>query len=146
MIAVDPGVKGGMAYDVGSGPILTSWGGVAKMYEELETVLTVMKTPPNTAPVAYVEHVTASPIMGRKAAFTFGHNFGQLETLFFALNVRVELIKPQVWQRGIPGLGGSTRKRALKAHATRLYPDLKVTAATQDALLILDYAKRTYDG
>ena len=71
MIAVDPGVKRGMAYDVGSGPILTSWGGVAKMYEELETVLTVMKPPPNTAPVAYVEHVTASPIMGRKAAFTF---------------------------------------------------------------------------
>ena len=27
--------------------------------------------------IAYLEHVTASPIMGKKACFTFGHNFGQ---------------------------------------------------------------------
>ena len=138
-------MKGGLAYDIGYGTQVGAWGGIAKMHEEVENVCGVLLLD-GIDPIAYLEHVTASPIMGKRSAFTFGHNFGQWETLLYCLNVRVELVKPQMWQRGIPGLSGSDRKRALKAHAARLYPNLRVTGATQDALLILDYAKRINHG
>jgi len=51
-------------------------------------------------------------------------------------------VRPQVWQKGLSGLKGlvsSKRKGALKNHAKRLFPKLKVTLATADALLILNY-------
>lgn len=146
MIGIDPGVKGGMAYDLGYGPQVVAWGGIAKMHDELKQYLAVL--PLEVTPTACLEHVTSSPIMGKRACFTFGHNFGQWETLLFCLKIRSELVKPQTWQRGIPGLAGAgdMRKRALKAHAARLFPDIKVTAATQDALLILNYAMDKKNG
>ena len=144
MIAVDPGVKGAMAYDVGNGPVATVWGGVDKMHDELTTALSVLLLQ-SKQPTVYLEHVTSSPIMSKKSAFTFGHNFGQWETLFYCFNVRVELVKPQMWQRGIPGLAGKTgnvRKLALKAQAVRLFPQLRITKDNADALLILNYAQK----
>ena len=143
MIAVDPGVSGAMAYDVGNGPTVVPWGDVAQMHHELAQVLQVLLLEKNP-PTAYMEDVSASPIMSKKGAFTFGHNFGQWETLFYCFNVRLELIKPQTWQKGIKGISGTTgpaRKRALKAHAARLFPQFRVTEKTQDALLILNYVK-----
>jgi len=63
--------------------------------------------------------------------------------------VRVELVRPQKWQKAL-GLGSASGcasktewKNKLKAAAQRLYPHLKPTLATADALLILDFARRT---
>lgn len=127
-----------MAYDIGQGAEVVAWGGIAKMQDELKSVLVCCVDPP----IAILEHVTSSPIMGKRACFTFGHNFGQWETLLFCHGIRTELVKPQTWQRGIPGLGASDRKKALKAHAARLFPTIKVTGWAQDALLILNYAQQ----
>ncbi len=139
---VDPGVSGALAYDIQGCTTAVPWRDLGDMYYLLKGVLS--KIPSSDEPVAYLEHVTASPIMGKKACFTFGHNFGQWETLLFCLKVRTEMVKPQTWQRGIPGLSGAgaVRKKALKNHASRLYPGERVTAATQDALLILNYAQK----
>ena len=141
LIGVDPGVTGAIAYEIEGCTTAVPWNDVSDMYYLLKGVLS--QVPSSDEPVAYLEHVTASPIMGKKACFTFGHNFGQWETLLFCLKIRTELVKPQTWQRSIPGLTGTgaVRKKALKNHAARLFPGERVTAATQDALLILNYAK-----
>lgn len=82
------------------------------------------------------------------AMFKFGRNFGFLLGALQALRVRVELIRPQRWQKGLAlGTASACRsptvwKNKLKAHAQRLYPHLKVTLKTADALLLLDYALR----
>jgi hypothetical protein len=38
-------------------------------------------------------------------------------------------------------MGYTARKRQLKDNAIRLYPDLKITNATADAVLIMNYYK-----
>ena len=52
-----------------------------------------------------------------------------------------ELVAPKRWQAGLhlKGLKGSERKRALRDNAFRLYPDLKPTLKTADAILLCDY-------
>jgi hypothetical protein len=77
--------------------------------------------------------------------FRFGEGYGFVRAIPFAYRVRVELVRPQTWQAGIPGLAGKKgveRKRALKEHAARIFPDTKVTLSTCDALLIGDWARR----
>jgi hypothetical protein len=62
------------------------------------------------------------------------------------LYIRTELITPQKWQKKL-GLGTSKGltptqwKNKLKAEAQRLFPDIRVTLKTADALLILEATK-----
>ena len=79
-------------------------------------------------------------------AFTFGRNFGFLLGVAQTLGVRVELVRPRRWQKvlgvGQASICASTSewKNRLKAHAQRLFPYLRPTLKTADALLILEYA------
>lgn len=75
--------------------------------------------------------------------FTFGDNFGHWRGVLNMSGATWHLVQPQVWQRGIPGLKGeySKRKKTLRAHAQRLFPDLEVTLETADALCILHYGE-----
>ena len=63
-----------------------------------------------------------------------------------ALGFATHLLRPQTWQKGLAGLkpkmGYTERKRMLKDNAIRLYPDLKITNATADAVLIMNYWDR----
>lgn len=81
------------------------------------------------------------------AMFNFGANFGFELGVCQALGFRVELIPPATWQRAFPcktkrSENAAQHKRELRDHAARLFPQLKPTLATADALLILDYATR----
>lgn len=81
------------------------------------------------------------------AMFKFGRNTGFLTGVIMALGFRLDLVRPQKWQKAL-SLGSSREcpsktvwKNKLKAVAQRKFPDLDVTLATADALLILDYAE-----
>lgn len=77
--------------------------------------------------------------------FVFGDGYGCIRGMLLAYHIKFELTRPQTWQRGIPGaqgLKGPDRKRALKEHAARLFPNIKVTLGNADALLIADYGRR----
>ena len=94
---------------------------------------------------AVIERVWASPVMGVSAAFAFGENYGAWLMAFRVSDIPVFTVTPQQWQRVVaPEIEGqgAERKRALKAVAARLFPDLKPTLATCDALLISEYATR----
>lgn len=101
---------------------------------------------PDARRVAVIEDVHSSPIQGPKQAFTFGKNYGGWLAILYALKFETHLVKPQVWQKGIPGKGGKRGpelKRALKKYAEMRFPQYKITLANADALLIDDYARRT---
>lgn len=81
------------------------------------------------------------------AMFTFGRNTGFLIGVLMALGFRLEMVRPQTWQKRL-GIGTSRTcasktewKNKLKAVAQRKFPSATVTLATSDALLILDYAE-----
>ena len=107
------------------------------------------------------------------SAFNFGRGFGNLEGFLICLGIPFELVPPQRWQKAVglnfppvhkgdyAGMSApptaierkrvaslnAKRKRdnktMIKEMAQRLYPKLKVTLETADALMILQYALKT---
>ena len=149
VIAIDPGKSGGIAFKHGSEPVTA----VAMPATEGDLVdfFREMITDPSQT-VAVIENV-GGYVPGRpqpgSAMFRFGRGFGFLLGVLQTLGVRVELVYPQKWQKSL-SLGNSKDcpdktawKNKLKSASQRLYPKLKPTLATADALLILDFALRS---
>ena len=92
-----------------------------------------------------IEDVPAfvSSATSNASSFKLGYNFGFIVGMSRALGFATHLLRPQTWQKGLQGLrpkmGYTERKRMLKDNAIRLYPDLKITNATADAVLIMNY-------
>jgi len=95
-----------------------------------------------------IEDVPAfvSSATSNASSFKLGYNFGFIVGMSRAGGFATHLIRPQAWQKGLKGLssrmGYTERKRMLKDNAVRLHPDLKITHATADAVLIMDYWKK----
>ena len=78
--------------------------------------------------------------------FKFGFGAGFIHGLLAANHITTHLVRPQTWQKGLPGvdkLKGPDRKRALRAEAARRFPNVKTNLQTCDALLLADYGKRS---
>lgn len=139
ILAVDPGVSGGMAlYSPKKGIRLQKFTTEPEFIDFVKNI--------GTDVTAVVEHVPKyiGNEMRASHSFTLGYNVGFEIGTLKALNIQVDLVRPQKWQGwmkipGIAGTKGAKRKRILRDHAKSLYPDLKVTLANADALLILDY-------
>lgn len=145
LIAIDPGASGGIAVRRDSQPadampMPPTEGDLVSLLRDL------CPNPANT--VAIVEEVGGYVGQAQPAssAFRFGRNFGFILGVLQALGVRVQLVRPQRWQKALclgnaSGCTSRTEwKNKLKGCAQRLYPHLKPTLATADALLILEYA------
>jgi len=151
IVAIDPGAQGGIAWEI----LGTTTGPVAYAMPETEgDIIETLKSIRDGAdgpPVAFVEQVggfiRGSPAPG-SAMFNFGRNFGFLLGCMQSFGYRIELIRPQQWQKEFSlGTKGDCASRTewknkLKARAQQLYPETKVTLGTADALLILEYAKK----
>jgi crossover junction endodeoxyribonuclease RuvC len=148
VIGIDPGLSGGLAYQVDSQPAQAvkmppTEGDLVELLREIVAE--------GTEVVAFVEEVGGyvGKAQPGSSAFKFGRNFGFILGVLQALKVRVELVRPQKWQKalslGFPrGCASKTEwKNKLKASAQRLFPNIRLSLATADALLILDYARRT---
>jgi hypothetical protein len=139
IIGIDPGANGGIAVLFEDG---RAWALAIPGDSELIGVLRdLSQVEEGVRVTAYLELVGG--YIGKRqpgsAMFRFGESFGFLRGVLQALRIPTELVRPQQWQRGLPGVKGSegaARKRLLREHAARLFPDLKVTLATADALLI----------
>lgn len=149
VLAIDPGASGGFAWSDEAGrvtcdPIPDTEGAIADYISELATLA---GGPENVG--AVIENVggftrAGGPQPG-SAMFRFGRSFGFLLGVLAALRIRTELVCPQRWQKhlGIGNASGLKRaewKRKLKAKAEQLFPSCKVTLATADALLILNWS------
>lgn len=99
--------------------------------------------------VGYLETLVkyAGTNMPSSAMAVYASNWGTIKGMMTALHYRIIIVPPKSWQR-ILGLGsaqGMSRtewKNKLKQMAEQLYPHLKVTLATADALLMLEAARR----
>jgi len=89
-------------------------------------------------PHCYLEQVSSSPQMGVVSAFSFGNGFGHLEMALTAAGIAFTKVRPQVWcmTKG--------DKNVTKRMAQQLYPDIKITHANADALLIHEYGKQIH--
>lgn len=142
-IGIDPGTNGGIAWIADGKPC------VEKMPDSLrdlwDLICDITNHPRSTVDgrkyKAYIEQVHSSPQMGVKSAFTFGNGFGHLEMALTAAGIPFERVRPQVWQKAM-GCMTKGDKNVSKRKAQELFPSMKVTHATADALLIASYGAK----
>jgi hypothetical protein len=99
--------------------------------------------------IVYIEDVRGSFGKQQPGArmFTFGRSYGGLVMACMMVGLAVHEVRPLVWQKALGLHRKKTQappawKNRLKGLAQKLYPELKVTLETADALLILEYARR----
>ena len=149
IIAIDPGASGGVA--------VAAFGKVVcqAMPATQGDVMELIRDVYRTAEVEDVETVCVleevNGFVGKaqpgSAMFKFGEGYGFIKGVVQTLGIKLVLVRPQVWQKSF-GLGTASRcasksewKNKLKAEAQRRFPELLVTLATADALLILEWMR-----
>lgn len=141
LIAIDPGKGGGMAlFENGVAVEAHKFTEADEAAEWAKAVCIRYESV-----TAVIEQVGAMPGQGVTSMFSFGENFGWWQGLLSGLGVPFKRVRPQEWQRGLPGLQkakGADRKRRLKSLAAEQFPSAKPTLATCDALLIGAWASK----
>ena len=147
-IGIDPGKSGGLAF---IGFDMYSFYNAYKMpATERDICDLVDKEVGSFAVEAVIERVSSSPQMGVASAFAFGRNYGFLRGCLIAAKIPFAEVTPRGWMKA---LGIRTKhktetnvqwKNFLKGLAQQRFPDIKVTLATADALLIAEYCRKVH--
>lgn len=142
IIGIDPGVNGGIAvYSLSRNKVIE----VIKMPETYADLYAILKLYSINS-TAVFEKVGSRP--GQAGMFTFGKGVGHIEMALYALKIPTDTPTPQTWQKifnvGVRGKKSEREwKNKLKTKAQQLFPNQKVTLWSADALLIMEYGKRT---
>lgn len=144
-IAIDPGVSGGIAIGADS-PVLHP---MPETVHDLAELIRCTKESADYPVEAHVELVGGFIGKAQPAsrAFVFGQSYGQVLGVLAALQIPTYLVRPQKWQAllDIGNGAGSPKhqwKAKLKAKAQQLYPSVKITLQTADALLLWHLAQQ----
>lgn len=145
-VAVDPGANGGIAAVNATGVIFNTR--MPRTDRDISDLFKLML--PNCDGVAYLEDIVkfAGRNMPSSSMATYAGNWGFIRGILTALGYRIVLVPPKKWQKAL-GLGDAKShgsktawKNHLKNRAEQLFPNVTVTLANADALLILEAARR----
>ena len=143
IIAIDPGEKGGIAVIDEDGVKANN---MPETYPDIFNFLSELNHPyyDVTAILEDVGH--GLPGQSSSATAKFARHCGHLEMALYALGVKTVKVTPQKWQKYYSntlgkstGLSKNEWKNKLKGLAQQMFPHLKVTLNTADALLIANY-------
>jgi hypothetical protein len=144
IIGIDPGASGAIiVMDMDTGKIIEA----IKMPETATDVYDFL-VQYNIESYCFLEKIHGMPGMSGTSMFSFGQGYGHLEMALIALKIPTESVTPQKWQKefqvGTKSSSASKTewKNKLKAKAQSMFPNIKVTLALADALLITEYGRR----
>ena len=152
-IGIDPGASGGIAWLRDGTATLRKM--PASEQDILDVLAAIWQDREDFAPsepmevkhglYAMLERVHAMPGQGVASTFKFGASFGALKMALTASRIPYDLVPPGVWQRAM-GCLSKGDKRVTRNRAQQLFPGLKITHATADALLMAEYCRRKLSG
>jgi hypothetical protein len=150
MIVIDPGSAGGIVNSDGNSVRTTPMPPTDQgIIDELNFGLSEAEMIGENPPLCYLEDLVkyAGRNMPSSSMAVYASNWGIIKGMARALGYRVVLVPPKKWQKAL-GLGSATGmkktewKNKLKQRAEELYPQVKVTLALADALLMFEAAKK----
>lgn len=153
ILGVDPGDSGAITAIATGAPDFASTLRLAESERDICDFIVGMTG--NGEPVhAYLERVSAAPGAGVSGMFRFGQSYGAMRMLLTAYHIPFDLVAPHKWQqamgcarpKGQPKESQTEHKNRTKARAQQLFPDIKVTHAIADSLLIAEYGRRLRSG
>ena len=78
--------------------------------------------------------------------FSFGEGYGGIKMAMLAAGIKYEEVHPNTWQKDFVGKGDKkTLKQRLKQAANDLFPGLRATLKTADAMLLAEYCRRRHE-
>lgn len=143
-LGIDPGQSGGIA-------IVDQDGNCTSLVNMPETEQDILWAIPFGDTVAFgmIEKVHAMPKQGVSSTFKFGVGYGGLRMAMVAMAIRFDEVPPQRWQKALGVVPRDAKveskndhKNKLLAKAQQLFPNVKITKHTADALLIAEYTRR----
>lgn len=149
IVAIDPGVSGGIvALSAGSGEIVQwsmpeSSDGICNLFQQIQ------REQSEAGNAVRVVQENINGFMGKSLPgsrmFVMGRNFGITEGAAKMAGFSVTLVTPRKWQGDLNFEKGDLKrdqwKRFLKRRACDLYPDIRITSETADAILIMHWAR-----
>ncbi len=150
MIAIDPGQSGGIAIQKSTiGVASVEAHTMPKTEREIYELIDGARSADTEGTTAYLEDLVkyTGRNMPSSAMAVYAGNFGFIKGVLTALKWKIVLVPPKSWQRKLglgkaKGLSKTEWKNKLKQRAEELFPNIKVTLATADALLILESTKQ----
>lgn len=138
-VGIDPGKGGGIAAVSQDRTVVMACRMPETERELLDALMSLQLD--GTTAMAVLEKVHSSPQMGVKSAFTFGEGFGMLRMALAAARIPFETVVPNKWQRD---MSCQTRgdKNVTKQLALSMFPNVKVTHALADALILSEWLRR----
>jgi hypothetical protein len=142
-VGIDPGKSGGVSilYNNSYNAIKCP-----NTVQEMAMALVSIKGMAPDIPIyACIESVHSMPGQGVKSTFTFGQGYGQWLGILATLKIPYIQVTPHKWMKhfGPMPKEKKDRKNHLKHLAQQRYPNVNVTLAVADALLIATYLKET---
>jgi Holliday junction resolvasome RuvABC endonuclease subunit len=134
-LGIDPGASGGIAALAADGTLLWAVPTPATHRDILDLLQSAWPAR------AVLEFVRSSPQMGVVSAFSFGAHAGALRMALVAAGIPFDEVTPQKWQAAMQ-CRTKGDKNVSKRRAQELFPSVKVTHATADALLLAEYGRR----
>lgn len=141
-IGIDPGQSGGIAVLKYFADSFFEAVPMPKTERDILNALRFARAIPRES-FAVIEAVHSMPKQGVASSFKFGMSYGGLRMALIAAGIPFEAVSPQKWQKAM-GCLTKGDKNVSKRKAQELFPSLKVTHATADALLLAEYARRIY--
>lgn len=146
IIGIDPGKNGAVVGMSGSSLSILKFADATE-----RDIFSFIQQYTDQGGVAFLEKVSSSPQQGVVSAFSFGQTYGALRMACIAASVRLETVLPLKWQSvlklkrigGGYGKNDRAKKQRNKQRAEELFPEVKVTQANCDALLLAEFGRIT---
>ena len=140
-IGIDPGKNGGIG--VIYNDVAYCRRCPATVFEMAEEIKTCIELAPDIQKQAIIEAVHSMPGQGVKSVFTFGEGYGKWLGILAAHKIPYTQVIPKTWQKHYGSLSKDKkeRKNQLKHLAQQRFPEVKITLATADAILLANYLK-----
>jgi crossover junction endodeoxyribonuclease RuvC len=135
-MGIDPGYSGAISVIDERGNLLDT----IKLKETEHDVADFVRKWDHLLMFALLEKVSAMPRQGVSSTFKFGTSYGFCRALLVCYKIPFETVTPAKWQQAM-GCRSKGDKNVTKSAAQRLFPRIKVTHATADALLIGEHAR-----
>lgn len=139
-MGIDPGKSGGIAVISLDG---SRYAAESMIKKTVKDRFDLLRFHSEFVKYTFIEKVHGMPNDGPNRAFKFGRNYGEWHGLLTSLGYAYEEVLPVTWQRNLKCLTGGD-KRISKNKAEQMFPGVRVTHATADALLIAEYGRRVF--
>lgn len=144
ILAIDPGVNGGIALVID---------GITTVHKMPDSIYDIqdffMDDPTYDSNICVIEQIhkgsaAQGPRKGVKQIWSQAQNYTALMCALYNANIKTIEVSPAKWMSKLPGTRPKEykdRKKWLKEHAQRLFPEIKVTLWNADALCLMHVSK-----